>query len=301
MVHANLLARLARLGVDVPVLISTAHNIKEGRRWREIAYRLTDRLSDLTTNVSRAAVARYIDVGVAPAQKLRYVPNGIDLARFSSEPGDRARLRHELGLGERPVVLNVGRFEPAKDHAGLLRAFDALRGTMRDVVLLLVGQGDLVSEMQRQAEFMGLGDSVCFLGTRDDVPALMNAADVFAMSSSWEGLPLVLLEASAVGLPIVATDVGGNAEIVANEVSGLIVPPSNPGALAAALERVLRMPENERRRMGEAGRVRIEAEYDIERTLDLWESIYAGLAGRARHATHPLGPTDSELSRRRRA
>ena len=119
MVHANLLARVARVGAGVPALISTAHNIKEGPRWREIAYRLTDRLSDLTTNVSRAAVERYIEVRVAPARKMRYVPNGIDLARFSSTPGDRERLRRDLGLGDRPVLLSVGRFEPENPRKGL--------------------------------------------------------------------------------------------------------------------------------------------------------------------------------------
>ena len=301
MVHANLLARVARVGAGVPALISTAHNIKEGPRWREVAYRLTDPLSDLTTNVSRAAVERYIDVGVAPARKMRYVPNGIDLSRFASASGDRERLRRDLELGDRSVLLSVGRFEPEKDHAGLLRAFQALHQTTPEAVLLVVGRGDLETEVKRQAEALRLGGAVRFLGTRDDVPALMNAADVFVMSSWWEGLPLVLLEASAVGLPIVATDVGGNAEIVAHEVSGLILPPRDSAALTTALTRVLRMRPDERRRMGEAGRSRIEAEYDIERTLDVWESIYAELVGRARHAIRAADRADRELSQRRGA
>jgi glycosyltransferase involved in cell wall biosynthesis len=281
-------------------MISTAHNIKEGPRWREIAYRLTDRLSDLTTNVSRAAVERYIDVGVAPARKMRYVPNGIDLVRFVSTPGDRERLRRDLGLGDRPVLLSVGRFEPEKDHAGLLRAFEALRRTTPEAVLLLVGRGDLEAEVQRQAQSLELGDGVRFLGTRDDVPALMNAADVFVMSSWWEGLPLVLLEASAVGLPIVATDVGGNAEIVAHEVSGLIVPPRETAPLAGALQRVIQMSAEERQAMGKAGRARIEAEYDIERTLDVWESIHAGLVGRTQLAARPADPAGEDVVSQRR-
>jgi glycosyltransferase involved in cell wall biosynthesis len=303
MVHANLLARVARIGTSVPVLVSTAHNIKEGPRWREIAYRLTDPLTDLTTNVSRAAVARYIDVGVAPARKMRYVPNGIDLGRFSSAPGDRERVRAELEVGERPLLLSVGRFEPAKDHAGLLRAFDALRRKLPEALLLLVGKGDLLPEVQRQADALGLADSVRFLGTRDDMPALMNASDVFVMSSVWEGLPLVLLEASSVGLPIVATDVGGNAEIVGHEESGLIVPAGDPGALSAALERVLGAPIDERRRMGALGRLRIEAEYDIERTLDAWEAIYAELGRDKRGAGRSTAVTqaDKDLSQRRDA
>ncbi len=300
MVHANLLARVARVRTDVPVLISTAHNIKEGPRWREIAYRMTDRFADLTTNVSRAAVRRYVDVGVAPASKMRYQPNGIDLERFQPRPEDRERIRRELGLGERPVLLNVGRFERAKDHSTLLRAFHSLRRTIPEAVLLLVGKGDLLPDVQRQAEALRMGESVRFLGTRGDVPTLMNAADVYVMSSSWEGLPLVLLEASASGLPIIATDVGGNAEIVTHEVSGLIVPPANAPALAQAVETVLRQTPAERSAMGRAGRARIEAEYDIERVLDAWESLYAELAERSPRARRATGMA-SGLSRRRDA
>lgn len=145
-----------------------------------------------------------------------------------------------------------------------------------------------------------MGESVRFLGTRGDVPTLMNAADVYVMSSSWEGLPLVLLEASASGLPIIATDVGGNAEIVTHEVSGLIVPPANAPALAQAVETVLRQTPAERSAMGRAGRARIEAEYDIERVLDAWESLYAELAERSPRARRATGMA-SGLSRRRDA
>jgi glycosyltransferase involved in cell wall biosynthesis len=182
----------------------------------------------------------------------------------------------------------------------LLRAFDALRRKVPDAVLLLVGKGDLLPDVQRQADSLALGDSVRFLGTREDVPAIMNASDVFVMSSVWEGLPLVLLEASSVGLPIVATDVGGNAEIVAHGESGLIVAAGDPGALSAALERVLGAPIEERRKMGAHGRFRIEAEYDIERTLDAWEAIYAELARGAGRST-AVSQADKDLSQRRDA
>jgi len=298
MVHANLLARSARAGAGVPVLISTAHNIKEGPRWREIAYRVTDNLSDLTTNVSRAAVRRYIDVGVAPAGKLRYVPNGIDVGLFTRTPSERSRVRDELQLDDRPVLLHVGRFQQEKDHMGLLRAFGIVRRDVPDAVMLLVGKGDLDATVRHRAEALGLGDSVRFLGTRDDVPALMNAADVFVLASWWEGLPLVLLEASAVGLPIVATDVGGNAEIVAHERSGLIVQPRDAEALAASIVRILGMPASERREMGETGRARIEAEYGIERVLDVWEAIYAELVGCKHYALTPASLSDVSMSQR---
>ena len=98
MVHANLLTRVARIFYRIPVLISTVHNIDEGGMWREIAYRLTDSLVDLTTNVSQAAVERYIRVGAAPKDKIIFVPNGIDTSRFKPDRDTGWRLRNELGI-----------------------------------------------------------------------------------------------------------------------------------------------------------------------------------------------------------
>src|SRR5690606_24985728 len=111
-----LLARIARALVPVPFLVSTAHNVPEGGRWRELAYRATDPLCDLTTNVSQAAVERYVRVGAVPAGKIRFVPNGVDLASFSRQEARGKAVRDELGLDDRFVFLAVGRFAPAKDY-----------------------------------------------------------------------------------------------------------------------------------------------------------------------------------------
>jgi glycosyltransferase involved in cell wall biosynthesis len=112
------------------------------------------------------------------------------------------------------------------------------------------------------------------LGIRDDVPDLMRAADGYVMSSAWEGLPLVLLEAAATSLPIVATDVGGNATVVMDETSGFIVPPGSPEALAAAMQRLQDTPASQRQAMGQAGRAHVIATYDLEAVLDTWERLY---------------------------
>ncbi len=280
MVHANLLARLARLLYRVPVLICTAHNINEGGRWREIAYRLTDPLADLTTNVSRAAVDRYIRVGATPKDKIIFMPNGVDTARFRPNRAARLRLREELGIGDGFAWLAVGRFEEAKDYPNMLRAFNMVAEEQVDAVLLLAGQGYLLEETKKLACDLGLKDRVRFLGVRRDVPELMNAANAYVMSSAWEGLPMVLLEAGACGLPIVATDVGGNGEVVLNGESGYIVPPRDVKALAAAMSKMMALSETERAALGQAGRAHIEANYSLDRVVDQWERLYEELLKR---------------------
>lgn len=286
MVHANLLARSSRVLGPTPVLISTAHNVVErhspgvGRGWKEIAYRVTDPLCDLTTNISHAGVDRYVALNAAPAQKIRRIPNGIDLTLFAPNPEARAHARDQLSLGDRLVLLAVGRFETQKDHSSMLKAFSRFVRDHPKSVLLLVGQGPLEDSIREEVRELGLGDSVRFLGIRNDVSALMNAADVYVMSSRWEGLPIVLLEASAAGLPIVATDVGGNAEVVDDGVSGFLVPAERPERLAEALDRVAAMSERERERLGTAGRERTANEYGIEQVVDVWESIYLELLAR---------------------
>lgn len=275
-VHANLLARVTRPLARMPVLVCTAHSVIEGSRMLERAYRVTDRLADLTTNVSRAAVDRYIRVGAAPAGRIRFVPNGLDLSRFHPDPDARARIRRELGVEDQFVWLAVGRFTEAKDYPNMLRAFAQL--AQPRAVLLLVGRGELEQETREVAAQLGVEDRVRFVGVRDDVPEVMNAADAYCLSSAWEGMPLVLQEASATCLPIAATDVGGNREVVADGRTGLLAPPGDSSALAEVMRRIASLPAEDRRRMGEAGREHVRSLYSLEAVLDQWESIYEELS-----------------------
>ena len=156
----------------------------------------------------------------------------------------------------------------------MLRAFSMIVSKKSDVVLLLVGQGSLMEEVKKLASELKLEDKVRFLGVRRDVPYLMNAADAYVMSSAWEGMPMVLLEAGACGLPVVATDVGGNSEVVLNGKTGFIVPPCNSEALARTMEKMMDLPKEKRLEMGEAGRAYIEANYSLEHVVDQWEALY---------------------------
>ncbi len=287
MVHANVLARVARIFAPVPVLICTAHSIDErGRRGsgrlRTLLYRVTDALCDLTTQVSQAGLEGYVRMGAAPKHKIRYIPNGVDTERFYPNQRVRAKARNELGLGENFVWLAVGRFDHAKDYATMLRAFCQVAKKHRKTHLLIAGDGPLRASMTVLAQELGLAERVSFLGIRQDVPELMNAADAYVMSSAWEGMPNVLLEAHATGLPVVATDVGGNREVVLHEKTGVLAPPKNPEALAQAMLRLMALPQEDRRRMGEAARQHIEANFSLDRVVDQWEVLYKELLTRKR-------------------
>lgn len=274
MVHANLLARVTRLLARVPVLISTAHNINEGGKLRMLGYRFTDRLADHSTNVSRAAVERYLAIGAAPAGKMSFVPNGLDTARFKPDPALRQQQRDTLKLGEHFTWLAVGRHDEQKDYRTMLQAFAKVYERHTDNQLVIIGEGPLTDTLKQQAKDLNLSEQIHFLGVRSDIPEVMNAADAYLMSSIYEGLPMVLLEAAATCLPIVATDVGGNREIV-TAANGLLAPASNPEALSQTMLELLELSPSQRQQLGLAGRQLVVEAYSLEHVVDTWEQLYS--------------------------
>jgi glycosyltransferase involved in cell wall biosynthesis len=287
MTHANLLARAMRVLQPVPVLISTLHGLKMhsthggSTRAREFGHRLTDRWADVTTAVCRAAAENYVSEGSVPALKMTVVPNGIDTGRYAPSPADRAGARRELGLGGSFTWIAAGRFELPKNYAVMLRAFARLtQDGSPDSTLLICGSGSLEASSRDLAGQLGIAHRVRFLGHRRDIPRLMSAADAYVMSSDTEGLPLVLLQASSCALPIVATSVGGNPEVVQDGRTGLIVPPGRPESLAAAMQRIELLPAEERKAMGTAGRDFTRANYGIDAVIDKWECLYRQTLGR---------------------
>jgi glycosyltransferase involved in cell wall biosynthesis len=274
MVHANLLARALRPIVRVPTLISTIHSISDGGRFRMAAYRLTSFLVDRVTIISRLAAERYVQIGAVPASQIQVVPNAVDTEQFRPLPATRAALRRELGLGDEFVWLAVGRFEEPKAYPTMIGAFARLAVGRLPSRLLLVGQGSLRNVLEGLIRTEKLAARVQFLGVRRDVPELMGAADGYVLSSVREGMPVVLLEAAAAGLPIVATRVGGVAEVTEDGATGLLVPPANPAALAEAMQRIEALDPEARRAMGARGRALVEERYGTERVMEMWDRLY---------------------------
>lgn len=277
MVHANLLARIARILVRVPVVVSTIHNEDEGAQWRYAAYRLTDRLADATTAVSRAAVLASIRRGAQGPRGIRFVPNGIDMHQPPPDPETVAALRASLGVDAQFVWLAVGRLSEAKDYPNLFRAFEIVASSRPEACLLVAGEGPLENELRAMVAERGLADRVLMLGRRDDVPVLMALADAFVLASAWEGLPMVLLEAAAMAMPIVATDVGGTRDVVLEEVSGFVVRRDDPAALADEMLRMMAMKRELRSAMGVAGRAHVERHFALATVADEWAALYREL------------------------
>jgi glycosyltransferase involved in cell wall biosynthesis len=284
MPQANLLARAVRPFQPFPVLISTLHNLTMERingssgRLLEVAHGWTERYCDLTTVICTPALRSYIDCGAVNAKKIAVMYNGVDTQTFISDALTRRQMRRDLALEGKFAWLAIGRFERAKAYPNLIRAFaKAATGSEQELTLLICGRGSLEEEVRAEVRTCGVEDRVKFLGLRRDIPAVMNAADGFVMSSYLEGLPMVLLQASAVGMPIVTTNVGGNAEVVMDRVNGFVVPPGDDAALAAAIKRVLDLPDEERARMAERGRQMARDKFEIQRILDRWEALYGGL------------------------
>lgn len=283
MPHANLLARMVRLIQPYPVLVGTLHALTmagidhDHSGIFEFAHRLTEPLADCTTAICHAAADHYVRVRAVRASKMMVVPNGINSTAYQHNPAARERLRTELGLQNRFVWLAVGRLQLVKAYPTLLRAFARLGNGLH--TLLICGQGALGDELRALATQLGIADRVKFLGLRSDIADVMSAADAFALSSDSEGLPLVLLQASAASLPIVATNVGGNPEAVVDGVNGFLVPAGHFEAFAGAMSRVAALSAADRAILGSAGLARIQAHFEIQRVVDQWELIYIAIFG----------------------
>ena len=282
MFHANLAARLARLVLPVPVVVSTIHSIAESPRGsaplrgRDRLYRVTGWLAGATVCVSEAVAERHAAARAVSARRLRVIPNGVDTTLFRPDAARRADTRAALALGGEFAWLAVGRLMWKKDYPTMLDAMARQPGG----VLLIAGEGPLDAELRALAA--RLGARARFLGPREDIPALMNACDGLLLSSIVEGLPMVLLEAAASGLPAVAAGVGGVREAVLDGRTGYVVPPGDPAALAAAMARQASLDAETRARMSAAAREHASVRFDIATVAEQWERLYLELLASAR-------------------
>lgn len=279
MVHANLVTRITRLLCRFPVLICTIHNLEErGSKksgWiREMLYRLTDPLCDLTTQVSKIGLEKYINKKIVSRNKIAYIPNGIDMQNYAINTNSNKNLIEILDIKGKFILLAVGSLTVQKDYPNMLKAVKIVSSKFPELILLIAGSGPLMVELQAVTKELEIDDVVKFLGIRNDVPALMDIADLYIMSSSWEGLPVVLLEAASSRLPIVATDVGGNSEVVINEKNGLLVPATNSEVLSMAIIKIINMNNEERIAMGNYGYNYVQENYSLEKIISIWESVY---------------------------
>lgn len=212
-----------------------------------------------------------------PASEVVSIPTGIDFARFAPSRS-REDVRAALGFGDETVILMVGVIRAVKRHEIALRALAQLCATHPSVRLVLAGEGPMRAAMESLAQTLGLGDAITFLGHRDDVPDLMAASDVLLLTSRSEGVPQAVTQGLGLGMPVVATAVGGVPELVIDQQTGLLVPPENVEAVVAALARLIEAPAFARQ-LGEAGAKHVRAHFSSAAMLDATEQLYARLLG----------------------
>lgn len=284
MFHASILARVAQVLLRTPA-VCTVHNEiecsarKSSGRLREWIYRLTDSACRRTTAVSERVKQRYIRENILAEHRIEVIANGVDMTRFQPCAVQRARVRAALGWGDSFVWLAAGRLELAKDYPTLIKAFREVHVNAPSARLVIAGEGRCRLQIEQLVQQLSLPGAVSLLGLREDVPELMNACDAFVMSSAWEGGPLVVLEAAAVGKPVVATRVGLTSEAIVDGETGLLVPPRDAGSLADAMTRLTELDSESVRRMGERARHHVVERFALEsvhqRYANLYEQILA--------------------------
>jgi glycosyltransferase involved in cell wall biosynthesis len=271
----------AARGAGVPAVVHTEHGKHYGGSWRRrwlgwLAARFAARFFCVSHDIARGVIERRI----VPPRKVTVVPNGIDVRRFR-EPVDAAALRRSLRIpAAAPVIGTVGRLSEVKQQDVLLRAFARVRLRVPEAHLLLVGDGPLKDSLSELAVRLGLGDRVHFAGYQARPQAYLRLMDLFALTSRSEGMPLVVLEAWAAGLPVVASRVGGLPEMIDEGRTGVLFAPGDEGALADVLSGLLE-DAGRARRMGEEGRVRVESRYTTARMFEEYQHHYSALLPRA--------------------
>ncbi|WP_212749081.1 glycosyltransferase family 4 protein [Marinobacter shengliensis] len=271
---AGILGRLAARSISVPA-IYTAHGwpFTEGvsekkRKFYAFIERAMAKLSARIITVSEYDRDIAIESKVADGDQLVVVHNGIpDVPVNSRSPEPEP---------DRIKLVMVARFEEPKNQRALIEALASVVDL--DWTLEFIGDGPNLESVMELVEALGLSERVMFLGSRDDVPACLGAADALVLVSRWEGLPLTVLEAMRAGLPVIASDVGGVGEAVGHGVTGFLVPRDSKPALIESLRRVISDPAI-RESMGKAGRQRFEAEFTFDGMLHRTLAVYHHVIG----------------------
>lgn len=216
------------------------------------------------------------------ADRIRTLHYGMDVHGFQQGRGDPLSFRRQLGIPEGAMVIGlVGRLEPSKGQDILIRALATLKGEFPDIHLLLPGEPPCEAkgydrELRRLASTLGLDDEVHFIGFQANIAAVYAALDICVLASRKESFGLVLLEAMAMGVPLVATAAGGVPEIIEDGMSGLLVPPGDPEALAYAIRRLIQDPE-QRQRLSRAGQNLVATKFNLDGHLDALERHFEGV------------------------
>jgi glycosyltransferase involved in cell wall biosynthesis len=250
-------------------------------RYQAVADRLLAPWTDAAIAVSRSTREFLVNERHVPRDRVRLIWNGAPLDEFAPVSRERAlAVRRALGIADDAVVVGtIGRLNAQKGHRFLVEAAARLVPRVAGVRILIAGDGDLAQDLRRQAGELGVAQAVVFPGHRSDVPDLLGAIDVFCLSSLYEGTPLALFEAMAAGKPVVSTAVDGCREVLEEDATGLLVPPSDATALADALERLLITPSLRQELAARA--LAASRRYDVRVCVDEMQQLYDDVLARS--------------------
>lgn len=269
--YGAIAARLA----NIP-LVYTEHTIINQKKWlriEKILSRITTQITTVADSVAKFMISK---AGVRP-EKVSVLYNGIDADIYNQNIGLRLN-KTEFSIKHTDLLIgNVASLLPKKDHRTLLMAFKLVVAKIPEAKLMIAGEGPMKNDLINLTSMLELKESVRFLGNRKDVPELLKIFNVFVLSSVREGLPMVLLEAMASGLPVVATAVDGNPELVAHGEAGFIVPPGNPEALAGAIISVL-SDRDLAETMGAKGKKIVKDKFAFSDMIKAYENIYKNVS-----------------------
>jgi glycosyltransferase involved in cell wall biosynthesis/O-antigen/teichoic acid export membrane protein len=284
----GVVGRIAARLAGVPVIVHTVHGFYFEERISRLARALAiaaewlcGRITNVLLTQNRSDLAQAERYSIGPRDARGRIGNGIDLQRFHAGS--------DTAVHERPTITCVARLEPVKNHDLLFDAVALLLPHHPDLILQLVGDGPLREQAEARCRELGIAHAVRFLGYRDDVPDLLRGTDVSVLTSMKEGIPRAILEAMAMGVPVVATDVPGSREAVRDGETGFAVPLGDAHALADAIDRLLRDPEL-RARMGAAGRELARAEFDERPITERLHAVYTSALRRRAPSSNGASP-----------
>lgn len=273
-VHGTLAAVIARIP-----LVATIHgkNYYWENTIRRMAYRLVSRYAHIVTVSEDLKGFVTQRTGIATG-RIRVVYNGVD-SFPDIEPNEQTQLRHEIGLDDNDQIVGaVGSLYPVKGHRYLIEAVPAIIRACPRARFLLIGRGAQETQLKDQVKELGIERYVHFLGLREDIGKLLSIMDVFALPSLSEGLSVATLEAMASAKPVVATRVGGNAELVAEGETGMLVPSEDSDALAEHITELL-LNRMHARTLGQNGRARVEKRFRMSIMLNEYRKLYEEALG----------------------
>jgi len=270
--------KLSALIARIPLVFSTIHNTQG---YSASVERVLSRLTTKYVAISKTVAQYALQELKIPSQKIEIIYNAIDVRQFTETHNQsiiRKKKRTELGIPENiQMIMTIGRITRQKGHIYLIDAMKEVVKNFPNVCLCIVGDytcdPDVTNELKRKVKESGLKEKVIWTGVRTDIPELLASADIFVLPSLWEGLPVTLLEAMASRIPVVATAVGSNPEIIRHGENGFLVPPANPSTLAKCILELLK-DKKKAQLLAEEGYKTIQERFTIERMVKEYEKLY---------------------------